>query len=165
MGRSLTLLCLVLLAGTYASRYQFVSRTVPDSFTLRSLSLYDYAFGSLPFWTADTKEWTASAWMYITSANGNMMDVIVTYRPTLLISFYSASEIIVAGNLVSGSGIMIKGAWFHAIIGSTSSGTFGAFTKRNGGQYVYQSSGGMTLNAQTKFRGSSNPDNFSVRHM
>lgn len=163
MGRSIALLSLELLACTLASRYQFVSRTIPDHFVNKNTAFYDFAFTSLPFWTGNTKEWTASAWMYIESTTYNQMDLITTYRPTVLTSFYGGGEIIVAGTRVPGEGRMIKEAWFHLILGSTSTETFGAFTQRDGTQYnTRRENGGLELTSESKFPGSSNPDDFTV---
>ena len=165
MGRSLTLLCLALLAGTYASRYQFVSRTVPDSFTKKTDRMYDFQFSSIPSLPPSIRDWSVSAWMFIVSADYDGLYPLRVYYPDLHIKFYTATEIKIVNYATAGDGVMRTGVWFHVIVGANDSGTFGALTKRDGTQYSLAKTYYATADKDTRFYGATDIVNFTVSHM
>jgi len=165
MGRSLTLLCLALLACTYASRYQFVSRTVPDSFIKKTDHMYDFQFSSIPLLPPSIQDWSVSAWMFIVSADYDGLYPLRVYFPELYIKFYTATEIKIANSATAGDGIMRTGVWFHVIVGANGSGRFGALTKRSGTQYSLANAYYARADKDTTVFGASDIVNFTVSHM
>jgi len=166
MSRATALLCLLLLASTHATRYQFISPTVPDSFTSKNGPLYSFSLASIPSWSGSTQEWTVRAWIYVTSVTNNDMELLAITLPNVFI-YISTVQLILKNNNFNTKAAesLPKLVWFHILMGSDSSQLFGAFTKRNGTKCNIAVSAPSTIDSATVFTGSSNASGFSVSHI
>ena len=167
MDRSMTLLCLLLLASTHAYRFQLVSPTDPSSFIDIDAPLFAFSFDALPAWSGDTEEWTVSCWVYIVSTTYDSMNVLAIATPNLALYFYYDLTLNWM-NSFSGevpAEDIIKVMWFHVLMGSANNVGFGVVTKRSGTQYIIPHATSLTVSGTTVFTASDDTTLFNVRDM
>lgn len=165
MGRLTVLLCM-LLAGTYATRYQFSSRFNPNSFVSKTGTFYNFVFSNIPS-MASTSQWTTSCWMYVTSTPYGGMTLIAIGTPYVGVYIGSGRFLMVNGEWsgFTNSESLPYGSWFHLILGSGNNEVFAVLTKRSGTQFSVVKAGSVTVTSTTVFTGPMDADTFTVISM